>query len=66
MTQHSLHWRKSSRSYNGTACVELADAGDVVWLRDSKHPEAGHLTLTRTELAALLAGAKAGELDDLV
>ena len=34
-------------------------------LRDSKDPKAGHLTFTRTELAALVAAARAGELDDL-
>jgi hypothetical protein len=28
-------------------------------------PDEGHLTLTRGELAALVAAARAGELDDL-
>jgi hypothetical protein len=58
-------WRKSTYSVNGTACVELATAGNDALLRDSKHPEAGHLTFTRTELAALIAAATAGELDNL-
>lgn len=64
MTQPN--WRKSSYSSNNNNCVELADAGDTVLLRDSKHPEAGHFTFTRSELAALIAGAKAGEYDDMV
>jgi hypothetical protein len=34
-------------------------------MRDSKHPDAGHLTFSRSEVAALVAAAKAGELDDL-
>jgi hypothetical protein len=64
-TPHPTSWRKSSYSANGTNCVELADAGATVYVRDSKHPEAGHLTFTRTELAALVAAARAGELDHL-
>jgi hypothetical protein len=58
-------WRKSSYSTAGSNCVELATAGNDVLLRDSKHPEHGHLTFTGTELAALIAAARAGELDDL-
>ena len=61
----TTHWRKSSYSINGAQCVELAEAGSSVRLRDSKHPDAGHLTFTRAELAALVAAARAGELDDL-
>jgi hypothetical protein len=56
---------QDSFSVSAANCVELADAGGAVWLRDSKHPEGGHLTFTRTELAALVAACKAGELDDL-
>jgi hypothetical protein len=37
-----------------------------VLVRDSKNPEAGHLTFTRSEIAALVAAARSGELDDLV
>jgi hypothetical protein len=60
-------WRKSSfSSDNGGDCVELADLrGGEVGLRDSKHPEQGHLVFTRSEIAAWVAGAKAGEFDDL-
>jgi hypothetical protein len=58
-------WRKSSYSSAGNDCVELADGGDAVLLRDSKHPDQGHLTFTRSELAAFIAGVKAGEFDGL-
>jgi hypothetical protein len=60
------HWRKSSRSADAAQCVELADVGDDVLIRDSKHPDAGHLTFARSELAALVAAARAGELDYLL
>lgn len=61
---HPTTWRKSTYSINTSNCVELADTGEYVLVRDSKHPEAGHLTFTRAELAALVAAARAGELDD--
>jgi hypothetical protein len=58
-------WRKSGFSGPAQNCLELADLGDAVLMRDSKHPDAGHLTFTRSELAALVAAARAGELDEL-
>ena len=58
-------WRKSTYSAGNQTCIEIAEAGDTVMLRDSKHPEHGHLTFGRPELAALIAAARAGELDDL-
>jgi hypothetical protein len=58
-------WRKSSYSISSANCVELAEAGPAAWLRDSKHPSAGHLAFSRAELAAFVAAAAAGELDDL-
>jgi hypothetical protein len=62
---HSTRWRKSSFSTTASNCVELADVGSAVLMRDSKHPEGGALGFTRAELAAFVAGAKAGEYDDL-
>jgi hypothetical protein len=56
-------WRKSSYSISQANCVELAATPDAVLLRDSKHPDAGHLILTRAQLAALLTDIKAGTLD---
>lgn len=43
-----LAWRKSSRSGSsgsGGACVEVAFAGPVVAVRDSKNPVAGMVTV---------------------
>jgi hypothetical protein len=66
MTPHDkLHWRKSSRSdgVEDHACVELARLASGIGVRDSKHPTAGNLALTRTQFAGLLAQAKHGDLD---
>ena len=62
-----LTWRKSSFSgtSGGSNCVEVADAADGVLVRNSKQPEAGTVVFTRSELAAWIAGCKAGEFDDI-
>lgn len=65
----ALPWRKSSFS-GGTAdddaCVEVAPMPDGrVAMRNSKRPEAGTVFFTRAEMAAYLAGVKAGEFDNL-
>jgi hypothetical protein len=62
----SLTWRKSSYSVDGPQCVELADTGATVLVRDSKHPDHGHLTLNPTTITALVAAAKTGQLDHLI
>ena len=63
---HHLTWRKSSFSGgNGGTCVEIADTGDGVLVRNSNHVELGTLPFTRAELAAFVSGCKAGEFDDL-
>jgi hypothetical protein len=47
--------------------VELAALDELTaGLRDSKHPDAGHLTFTRTQLAELIATAKGGGYDHLL
>jgi hypothetical protein len=61
----SARWRKSTFSSLGD-CVALAPVqGDRVAVRNSKHPDRGTLLVTRAEMAAWLAGIKAGEFDDL-
>jgi hypothetical protein len=56
-------WKKSSRSSGNGQCVEWADLGDVVAVRDSKHPAGPALIFTREEWEAFIAGAKDREFD---
>lgn len=58
-------WRKSTRSY-ADGCLEVAALGDAVAWRDSTNPHAATLVMNRTEWAAFLAGAKAGDFDNLL
>jgi len=51
-----LRWRKSSRSGGaGTndACVEIAFAGPMIAIRDSKNPAAGALTVPAPAFSSL-------------
>lgn len=64
MTSTTLTWRTSSFSGDGT-CVEVAEDGDRIAVRNSVHPDRGTVYFTREEMAAWVAGCKAGEFDDL-
>lgn len=57
-------WRKASFSDANGACVELADTGDAVAIRDSKDPDGPVLRFTKTEIDAFLKGVKSDEFDD--
>lgn len=59
-------WIKATASNQNGTCVELAALTEGVAVRDSKNPDLPALRYTREELAAFLAGAKAGEFDHLV
>ncbi len=58
-------WFKSSYSDNGGGCVEVADIGRGVGVRDSKDPGGQALWFTRNEWAAFISGVRAGEFDHL-
>jgi hypothetical protein len=55
--------RSSFCACNG--CVEVAQNGTEVLVRDSKDPDGHPLRFTAAEWEAFLHGAKAGEFDGL-
>lgn len=57
-------WRKSSHSGGSSGqCVEVADVPELVGIRDSKNPNAGHLAVPRSAFASLVSRVKSGALD---
>ena len=56
-------WRKARRSQHTGGCVEVANLGDAMAVRDSKRPEAGAHVVSRNAENAFLADAKAGRFD---
>lgn len=57
-------WRKSSASGPLTDnCVEVAFAGDLIGVRDSKDKDGPHLVFTKAEWKAFIQGAKQQEFD---
>jgi hypothetical protein len=68
MTSHNADltgaiWRKSARSNNGGACVEVArNLPGIVAVRDSKNPGGPALAFGRREWSGFLTGVRSGEL----
>ncbi|WP_310728601.1 DUF397 domain-containing protein [Streptomyces sp. N2A] len=60
-----IQWRKSTYSEQSGNCLELAVVDGQVLVRESDDPGV-IVSTTPAKLAAFLAGAKAGEFDDLV
>jgi hypothetical protein len=56
-------WRKSSYSGGGNQCVEVAQIGAVIAVRDSKNPGDGPLTFDTAEWASFLADIKRANYD---
>lgn len=60
----SVTWRKASRSSgSGNDCVELATVGNLVAVRDSKHPERHTMLVSRSALQQLVEEIRAGHHD---
>ncbi|HEV7830957.1 MAG TPA: DUF397 domain-containing protein [Pseudonocardiaceae bacterium] len=54
-------WRKSTRSNNQGACVEVADLPGGHAVRDSKDPAGPALSFTAAQWAAFTTGLRVGE-----
>lgn len=54
---------KSSYSSSNQGCVEFAQDGDLIMIRDSKDPQGPVLTFTPKEWDAFVKGAKDEEFD---
>jgi hypothetical protein len=53
-------WKKARRSSGGSSnCVELADLGEGLAVRDSKNPAAGTVAVGPNARAAFLAAVRA-------
>lgn len=50
-------FRKSTHSGDRVECVEIADLPCGAAIRDSKHPDSGHLPFPSTEWTGFLAAA---------
>lgn len=57
----SATWRKSQKSASNGGCVEVADLGTHVAVRDSKNPTGPALVFTPHEWDCFLDGARGGE-----
>jgi len=55
-------FRKSSYSGQGVNCVEVGDLPRGAAIRDSKHPDAGHITFPASEWATFIDGARRRKL----
>ncbi|MGB3438549.1 MAG: DUF397 domain-containing protein [Actinophytocola sp.] len=55
-------WRKSSRSGAGNDCVELVVARIGAAVRDSKNPQAGHVSFETPGWSAFMGVLKEGRL----
>lgn len=55
-------WRKSTKSANNGGCVEVADLGDQVAVRDSKNPHGPALVFVDSEWDAFLSAVAKGDL----
>jgi Domain of unknown function (DUF397) len=58
-------WIKARRSASLSACVEMAEGGDGIVMRNSRRPE-DHIHHSMIEFAVFIEAAKNGEFDHLI
>ncbi|WP_016697861.1 DUF397 domain-containing protein [Actinoalloteichus spitiensis] len=56
------NWKKSTRSGQQTACVEVGSMPDLVGIRDTKNRDGGTLLVDPSAFAALVDAVKADRL----
>jgi hypothetical protein len=56
-----MKWRKSSYSSDSACCVEVAQVGRRVLIRDSKDPDGPKLAVSRAAFRAFVEFAKTSE-----
>lgn len=54
-------WRKSTKSQDNGGCVEVADLGQFIAVRDSKNPDGPALIFGYDQWSTFVAGVGAGE-----
>jgi hypothetical protein len=59
----SIEWRKSTRSSGNGNCLEFADLGELVAVRDTKDRGGPALRFTSASWRDFVAGTKRGEFD---
>lgn len=57
------NWRTSTRSANGSACVEVGRINDGAAVRDTKDRSLGYFTASREQWAAFLNAVKSDRFD---
>jgi hypothetical protein len=56
-------WRRSQRCGEAGTCVEIAQLGELIGLRDAKNTAHPPLLFDRTAWRSFVAGIKAGEFE---